>query len=164
MPAIALISDIYSVERMVAKEKLNGADKTARRRELAAPCWSLLKKWCMEKVLELDDKRDTAIYKAVNYLLRHYDELTNYLDIAEMPVAGNDTERHIRDMVMGKKSYMYCRTEDACRRAAMMYSFFGACKVHGKDPESWLTHVLKHIGTTKDEDLHSLLPEEWKAE
>lgn len=164
MPAIALISDIYSVERMVAEEKLVGADKTARRRELAAPCWSLLKKWCMEKVLELDDKRDTAIYKAVNYLLRHYDELTNYLDIAEMPVDNNDTERHIRDMVMGKKSYMYCRTEDACRRAAMMYSFFGACKVHGKDPESWLTHVLKHIGTTTEEDLHSLLPEEWKAE
>ena len=41
--------------------------------------------------------------------------------------------------------------------------FLRGLQVHGKEPESWLPHVLKHIGTTKDENLHSLLPEEWKA-
>lgn len=52
-------------------------------------------------------------------------------------------ERLIRDMVMGKKSYLFCRDLDACRRAAMMYSLFGACKVLGKNPERWLSYVLK---------------------
>ena len=42
-----------------------------------------------------------------------------------------------------------------------MYSLLGACKVLGKDPEKWLAHVLKHIGSTKPENLHRLLPEEW---
>ena len=37
-----------------------------------------------------------------------------------------DTERLIRDLVMGKKSYLFCRDLDACRRAAMMCSLFGA--------------------------------------
>ena len=43
-----------------------------------------------------------------------------------------------------------------------MYSMFGACKVLGKNPERWLTYVLKHIDTTPKEDLHELLPEEWE--
>ena len=50
----------------------------------------------------------------------------------------------------------------ACERAAMMYSFFGACKVKGKNPERWLAYVLDHIGSTKDEDLYKLLPEFWE--
>ena len=43
-----------------------------------------------------------------------------------------------------------------------MYSLFGACKVLGKNPERWLTYVLRHIDTTPKEDLHKLLPEEWE--
>ena len=60
------------------------------------------------------------------------------------------------------KAYMFCQTDDACERAAMMYSFFGACKVKGKNPERWLTYVLDHIKETKDEDMYKLLPEFWE--
>lgn len=45
------------------------------------------------------------------------------------PVDNNDTEREIRSMVMGKKSYLFCRNDEACHRAALMYSMLGACKV-----------------------------------
>ena len=53
-----------------------------------------------------------------------YDKLTNYIDILYMPLDNNDTERLIRDMVMGKKVYLFCRDLDASKRAAMMYSLF----------------------------------------
>ena len=72
------------------------------------------------------------MYKALNYVIRHYEELTAYLDIPEMPLDNNATEREIRAMVMGK------------------------------NPERWLTYVLDHIGTTKEEDLYKLLPEFWE--
>ena len=78
-----------------------------------------------------------------------------------MPIDNNDTEREIRAMVMGRKAYLHCRTEESCQRAAMMYSLLGACKVLGKDPEKWLANILKHIGGAKSGDLHRLLPEEW---
>ena len=42
-----------------------------------------------------------------------------------------------------------------------MYSMLGACKVLGKDAEKWLAYTLKHIGSTKPENLYRLLPEEW---
>ena len=97
-------------------------------------------------------------------LLRNYAELNNYIDIPEMPLDNNDTERLIRDMVMGKKSYLFCRDLDACKRAAMMYSLFGACKVLDKNPERWLCHVLKNIKTTSKDKLYTLLPEFWEDE
>ena len=156
---IAMLQEIYSAEAMAKTCGLEGDEKTAMRRELEAPYWELLKLWCGRHVLEVPE--DTLTYEALSYLLRHYDELTAYLDIAKMPIDNNDTEREIRAMVMGKKAYLYCRTEESCQRAAMMYSLMGACKVLGKDPEKWLAHALKHIGSTKPENLHRLLPEEW---
>ncbi|WP_295367231.1 transposase [uncultured Prevotella sp.] len=86
----------------------------------------------------------------------------HYLDIPEMPIDNTDTERLIRDMVMGKKSYLFCRDLDACKRAAMMYSLFGACKVLDKNPERWFCYVLKNIKTTPKDKLYTLLPEFWE--
>ena len=45
----------------------------------------------------LDVPKDSLIFKALNYLIRNYDELTYYLDIPEMSIDNTDTERLIRE-------------------------------------------------------------------
>ena len=84
------------------------------------------------------------------------------LDIQDMPLDSNDTERLIRDMVMGKKAYLFCRDLDACKRAAMKYSLFEACKVLDKNPERWLCYVLKHIDSTPKDKYYIRLPVFWE--
>lgn len=160
MPGMLLFQDIYGVEEIIRHENATGSRITELRDELARPLWETFHLWCLNEILNHD--KNSQMYKALNYVIRHYEELTAYLDIPEMPLDNNDTEREIRAMVMGKKAYLFCQTDDACERAAMMYSFFGACKVKGKNPERWLTYVLDHIKETKDEDMFKLLPEFWE--
>lgn len=157
---LLMYQQIYASEEMIKAEGLTGDAKIQFRNEIAAPLWNTLYLWCMKEILSVP--KDSLIHKAMNYLIRHYGELTEYLNIAGMPLDNNDTERSIRDMVMGKKAYLFCQTDDACNRAALMYSLLGACKVLGKNPERWLTHALNHIGSTPKESLHILLPEEWE--
>ena len=71
-----------------------------------------------------------------------------------------EVERRVREAEQRIRKEI--ELEYADERAAMMYSFFGACKVKGKNPERWLAYVLDHIGNTKDEDLYKLLPEFWE--
>ena len=160
MPGMLLFQEIYAVEEIIKKEDAKGSRISELRDELARPLWETFHLWCLNEILNYD--QNSQMYKALNYVIRHYEELTAYLDIPEMPLDNNDTEREIRAMVMGKKAYLFCQTDDACERAAMMYSFFGACKVMGKNPERWLTYVLDHIKETKDEDMYKLLPEFWE--
>ena len=54
---------------------------------------------------------------------------------AGIPIFLVNTRNKICDMLMGKKAYLFCRELDACKRAAMMYSLFGACKVMNINPE-----------------------------
>ena len=160
--ALLFYQESYLVEEMIKEKGLTGVEKAKFRREHAGPIWETFKLWAASAILDVP--KDSLIFKALNYLIRNYDELTHYLDIPEMPIDNTDTERLIRDMVMGKKSYLFCRDLDACKRAAMMYSLFGACKVLDKNPERWLCHVLKNIKTTPNDKLYTLLPEFWEDE
>jgi hypothetical protein len=50
----------------------------------------------------------------------------------------------------------------AAQRAAMMYSFFGICKLHGVNPQQWLTDVLNRLPDHSVLKLDELLPNNWK--
>lgn len=164
-PGMLLYQQAYAVEDMIKEmadkgETTSDEDIVAFRKEYATPIWECLRSWCL---LHLPDvPKDTYTYKAMNYLIRHYEELTNYIGIAKMPIDNNDTERGIREMVMGRKAYLFCRNHDACDHAAIMYTLLGNCKVLGKNPEKWLADVLKRIGATPPSLLHTLLPSEWE--
>ena len=160
IPGMVLFNEIYGVEEIIKREGATGADKLQIRHDLAKPLWESFFLWCSGEIVKHD--QSSQMYKALNYVIRHYDELTAYLDIPEMPLDNNDTEREIRAMVMGKKAYLFCQNDTFCEYAAMMYSFFGACKVKGLNEERWLTYVLDHIKGIKEEDLYKLLPEFWE--
>lgn len=117
---------LASVEFTDEEKKLEGEEKAQFWKDNAEPLWENFKLWTANAILDVP--KDSNIFQALNYMLRNYTELTNYIDIPDMPLDNNDTERLIRDMVMGKNAYLFCRDLDACKRAAMMYSLFGACK------------------------------------
>ncbi len=154
-----VFQEISIIEGMIVKEGLHGDAITEYRRNYELPLWEYLLKWCLENIPKLPDGR--LIKNAMNYIVRHYEELIAYIDNPAMPNHNNDTESAMRDMVMGKNAYLFCENEQSCENAAMMYSFFGACKVLGKDPERWMTYALKNIPTWPKDRLYELLPENW---
>ncbi len=115
---------------MIKEKKLEGEEKARFRKDYAEQLWEDFKLWAASAILDVP--KDSNIYQALNYMLCNYTELTNYIDIPDMPLDTNDTECLIRDMLMGMKAYLFCRDLDACKRAAMMFSLFGACKVLDK--------------------------------
>ena len=133
--ALLFYQDPYLVEEMIKEKGLTGEEKTRFRQEHAGPIWETFLAWAANTILDVP--KDSLIFRALNYLLRNYDELTHY-----MSIDNTDTERLIRDMVM----------------------LFGACKVLGKNPERWLSYVLKNIKTTSKDKLDTLLPEFWEDE
>ena len=156
---IAFIQIIYGVEDQIRFKGLTGEAKTAYRNEHARLAWESLLAWCAITVH--DAPEGSQLRKACNYIIRHYKELTAYLNLSMMPLDNNATESALRDMVMGKQNYLFCQNEQSCHYAAVMYSFFGTCKVLKINPEKWLTDVLNRLPHTPKEKLHELLPQVW---
>ena len=104
--ALLFYQDPYLVEEIIKDKGLTGEEKARFRQEYAGPIWETFRAWAANTILDVP--KDSLIFWALNCLLRNYDELTHYLSIPEMPIDNTDTERLIRDMVMGKKSYLSC--------------------------------------------------------
>lgn len=154
---IFLVEDF--IRQALERREMTMSDVSEYRHTYAEPAWILLKAWCAATLLHVPD--GSQVKKACNYLLNHYDELTNYLDIPFMPCHNNDTERVIRSLVMGRKNYLFNQSEQALERDTIIYSFFATCAVNDVDPRRWLEYVMDHFEETPTDRLHTLLPQHW---
>jgi hypothetical protein len=102
--------------------------------------------------------------RAISYTLRQWDRLTVYVDHAHLNIDNNLVENMIRPTVIGRKNSLFSGSHDGARRSAMIYSFFGSCKINNINPEQWLEDVLEKLPETKASDLYKLLPNFWKPQ
>ena len=85
-----------------------------------------------------------------------------FLADGHIEIDNNLMEKIIRLAAIGRKNYLFAGSHDAAQRAAMIYTFFAACKQYGIDPEKWLNHVLNRIHNYKFNRLEELMPHNWK--
>ena len=104
----------------------------------------------------------SPIGKAIQYALTRWDKLSRYTENADLRIDNNQVENAIRPVAIGRKNYLFAGSHEGAKRAAMMYSFFGTCKLNNINPQEWLADVLTKINDTKLSQLHELLPQNWK--
>jgi transposase len=76
----------------------------------------------------------------------------------------DDTDRQLR-LRMSETRHYGPGSDSGGERWAILASLISTAKLHGVDPQTWLTDVLERIisGRTKVNALKELLPWEWKA-
>ena len=105
---------------------------------------------------------ESAIGKAIYYTLSRWNKLCNYIENADLQIDNNLIENSIRPIAIGRKNYLFAGSHKGAERAAMIYSFFGTCKMNNVNPQKWLADVLVKINDIKSSQLHTLLPHNWK--
>jgi hypothetical protein len=61
-------------------------------------------------------------------------------------------------VAIGRKNYLFAGSHNGARRAAMLYSFLGTCKINEVNPFEWLRYVLNIIPNHPVNKLQELLP------
>lgn len=89
----------------------------------------------------------STIGQALHYSLQRWDKLCLYT-----------TDGRLQIDAIGRKNYLFAGSHNGARRAAMLYSFLGTCKINGVNPFDWLRHVLNVIPTHPVNKLQDLLP------
>lgn len=81
-----------------------------------------------------------------------------------MQIDNNLVENTIRPVALGRKDYLFGGSHERAQDAAMLYSLFATCRLHNINPEHWLTHLFENINNTPKENIHLLLPQNYKAD
>tara|TARA_B110000503_G_C6844847_1_gene288310 strand:- start:226 stop:435 length:210 start_codon:yes stop_codon:yes gene_type:complete len=69
----------------------------------------------------------------------------------------------MRGIAIGRKNYMFVRSERGGKSAAIIYTLIETAKLHGVDPQAWLTNTLNRIADHKINRIDELLQWNYKA-
>nr|WP_310735044.1 IS66 family transposase [Azohydromonas aeria] len=155
--AIERIARIYRVEAELGS--LAADERLAVRQALARPLWDELLVWLKLQRRRVADGSTTAA--AIDYSLKNWEELTRNLHDGAVPLDNNHLEQQMRCWAMGRKAWLFCGSELAGRRAAMVMSLVQSAKLNGHNPWAYLRDVLARLPTHLNSRLEELLPHRW---
>jgi transposase len=172
---MALVGQLYDIERKTKEEiqkrrvvepelSAEHADGMlqARRQEQAAPILKQIDAWLDENARSALPK--SPIGQAIAYTRSNWAALHRYLEAGCLAIDNNAAERAIKNVVIGRKNYLFCGSDEGGRTAATIYSITVTCKRLGLDPFRYLRDVLAAVSTHPAKDLDQLLPDRWAAE
>mgnify|MGYP001800962812 CR=1 FL=1 len=154
--ALVEFQKLYAIERYCKENQLLPDQIKALRQQDAIPVLVAFKQWMEDQYRQVLPK--SAIGKAMAYSIKLWPQLTAYTSNGAWAIDNNGVENKIRPLALGRKNYLFAGSHQAAQQAAMMYSFFGTCKLNSIEPLQWLTNTLRKIPEYKINRIHELLP------
>jgi transposase len=156
--ACAYISQLYDVEREA--KHLNALERLQIRQARSKPLTDAFKEWMLLQRQKITDGSATA--KALDYSLKRWGALTQFLDDGQLPIDNNWIENQIRPIAIGRSNWLFAGSLRAGQRAAAVMSLIQSAKLNGHDPYAYLKDVLARLPTHKNSQIEELLPHRWQ--
>jgi transposase len=160
--AVALhhIAQLFTIEQDA--EDLDEPARRARRATHSRPALEALGTWIRDMYPEALPK--SPLGQALTYTLNQWQALTRFLEDGRLRLDNNACERSLRQIAVGRKNWLFAGSDEGAKRAAVIYTVFGTCRLHGIDPWPYTRDVLEKLaGGWKQSRIEELLPRAWVA-
>ena len=147
---------LYHVEKSCRELNYSHQQRYDLRQEKSLPVLKNLHQWFKENMQVGNPK--SPIRSAIHYSLQRWEKLMIYASDGRLEIDNNLVENSIRPVALGKKNYLFAGSHEAAKRAAMIYSLLGTCKLKGVEPFAWLKNVFEVLPDWKFNRLEELLP------
>jgi transposase len=158
--ALKRIAELYEIEAEIRGK--SAEERQAARQEKSKPLVAALKAWLETTLARLAG--GSTIAQALRYGLNHWDGLTRFLDDGRIEIDSNTVERSMRPIALNRKNALFAGSDEGAENWAMLASLIETCKLHGVNPETYLTDVLsKLVNNWPNSRLAELTPWGWAA-
>lgn len=146
------LARMYAVERRATAEGLVGAALLARRRAETRPIVDAFKIW-----LELQTSPEKRLLesdpfgKVARYYLRHFDDLTRFVDDPDIPIDNNPSERAFQDHARLRLNSLFAGSPEGGHRWAILLGVVTTAKRHDLDIQAYLTWMFERRGTRRED-------------
>jgi len=152
--ALSRIGALYDIEKRI--RGMTADERRTLRQQHARPVLDDLKAWILDTLATVPQKHKLA--EAMRYALSRWDPLSVYVDDGRVEIDNNIAERAIRPIGIGRKNWLFAGSDTGGERIANILTLIETAKMHGHNPEVYLTEVLARIKDHPKESLDELLP------
>jgi transposase len=157
---LGLIGRLYETERQGQEEKRNPDEIKILRQECSRPVIDQIQQRL--ETFSIDVLPKSPMGQAIGYARGQWQALTRYLTNGILSIDNNLSERTLRQVVLGRKNWLFAGHDNGGHRAAVIYSLVASCKLCQIDPFAYLRDVLYRVSTHPVSQITALLPPNWK--
>lgn len=154
---LTIYQKLYAVEKEIKGKK--SEERLALRRRKSKPLVKKLRKAIVRLKDSLSPKN--LLMEAVNYTLRHWIALTQFLKDPDLELDNNAIERVMKAFVLARKNFLFVGSDRAGKALAIHLSFVASCKRNNINPVEYLADVFSRINDMKITEIDQLLPHRW---
>jgi len=132
--ALDWIGELYALDASVETTDERAAVRATESRRVLAK----LREWLIAKPA----LKSTSLGSAIRYTLGQWPRLTRFVDVPELWLDNNRTERGIRGPVVGRRNHFGSKSRRGTEAAAILYSLVETAKVRGVDPARYLADAV----------------------
>lgn len=155
--AVGWIGLLYTLEKNLQARNATYEEIASERQAKAIPIMDAMEVW-MEKVSTECTPSD-SMGKALDYAYKLWPRLRRYTQDGMYHIDNNPVERNQRPTVIGRKNYLFSKSDVGAIDNAIFYSLIESCDIVGIDPLAWLKDVLDNLrDDTGQEEMKQMLP------
>ena len=155
--AVKWIEALYELEANLQEKGASEETIAAERQEKALPIMEAMEKWMM--AIHPQCMPEDPMGKALDYAYKLWPRLRRYALDGRYAIDNNPVERGQRPTVLGRKNYLFSKSDSGAMDNAIFYSLIGSCDAVGVNPLEWLISVLNNLhDDTPPEQIKQMLP------
>lgn len=98
---------------------------------------------------------------ALGYVVRQKNALETFVRDGRLVMDNNRSERALRAVAVGRKSWLFCGSDEHASAAANLMTLVASAKLHGLDPELYLCELTRVLPHWPRERFIELAPKNW---
>jgi len=156
--ALGTIRDLFMLERTLHGQP--ASEVLVQRQEHARPLVDGFFEWV--EALSTTIRPTSTLGDAVRYARNQEKALRVYLQHGELPMHNNLSELLLRQNVVGRKNWLFSRSEGGAEVAGYLYTLVGSCMLQGIDPHEYLVDILGRLPDYPATRVGELTPRAWR--
>ena len=141
---------IWKAEDVVKEENLNPNQRLAYHKQHSLPAMQAIRDWAAKKLEEEDFEEYSALGKAINYFLRHYDKLILFCIEPSALIDNNRMEEKLKILIRGRKMAHFYKTVNGAGVGNVLISLIATAYDADENVYDYLVALQKHRQHVKE--------------
>jgi len=141
---LEMLATVYHNDALARRRKLSPQERLIFHQAESGPTMEALHAWLLQQFDQRRVEPNSALGKAISYLLRHWEKLTLFLRVAGAPLDNNICERALKRAIRHRRNSLFYRTEHGAHVGDVFMSLIATCELNGANPFDYLTELDRH--------------------
>lgn len=141
---IDLFAKVYRNDAVTKDKNLSTTERLEYHQEHSKPIMDELYAWLNQQISERLVEPNSSLGKAIKYMLKHWEPLTQFLRVAGAPLDNNILEQILKIPIRIRKNSMFFATNHGAYVGSMLLSIICTCIAAKQNPVEYLTILQIH--------------------